>query len=146
MSFPAELDADGKEAPMGAKIHIRAQYGPHAKRLLTDSGAAVALGSEAGTFAPYELLLGALSSCVHSTFESVVEKMQLAYESVEMQVQGEKRDEKIATLQTCHLHVEITGAEDRDKVTKAFEIATRYCSIYNTLSHVASMTWDIVFV
>ena len=58
---------------------------------------------------------------------------------------GRKRDEKVATLETCHIKVKVKGASDKEKVKKAFEVATRYCSVFHTLSKVAEMTWEIDF-
>ncbi|MHC1691563.1 MAG: OsmC family protein [Sphaerochaetaceae bacterium] len=130
---------------MGQKIHIVSHFKTGSGRLVSDSGAMAALGNEAGTFAPYELLLGALSFCLFRTFESLAEKMKVGYEGMDMHINGEKRDEKVATLQTCHIQVTAKGVEDQEKFTKAFETATRYCSIFNTLNHVATMTWDIAF-
>lgn len=131
---------------MGEKIHIVSQFGKHEGRLVTDSGASVALGRTAETFAPYELLLGALSYCLFRTFESLAEKMKLSYEGMDMHIEGVKRDDKIQMLETCHIRVEGKGASDKDLFTKAFETATRYCSVFNTLSKVASMSWEVRFV
>jgi len=118
----------------------------HAGKLVTDSGAAVALGHEASTFAPYELLLGGLSYCLFRTFEDIAAKMQLAYEGVDMHVDGEKREEKVATLEFCKVSLRAKGVTDQEKFKKAFDIATRYCSVYNTISKVATMSWSVEFV
>jgi putative redox protein len=130
---------------MGSKIHIITQYGKHSGKLVTDSGAAVALGYESATFAPYELLLGGLSYCTFRTYESVAEKMQLAYTGMDIHVDGVKGDDKIGMLVTVHLKVIAKGVQDEEKFKKAFDIATRYCSMYNTLGKVATMTWDVTF-
>lgn len=130
---------------MGSKTHIVAHYGVHSGKLVTDSGAAVALGHESGTFAPYELLLGGLSYCLFRTFEDVAKKMQVAYIGVDMHVDGEKRDDKIATLEFCSISLVAKGVEDQEKFKKAFDIATRYCSVYNTISKVATMSWNVEF-
>jgi len=130
---------------MGAKTHIVSQFTQHEGRLVTDSGAMVALGHEADTFAPYELLLGGLSYCLFSTFESIAEKMQLVYAGMDMNITGIKRDDKIATLETCSIKVLAKGAPDQEKFSKAFEISTRYCSVFQTIGKVATMDWEIVF-
>lgn len=131
---------------MGARTHIVSHFGKHDGRLVTDSGASVALGHEAETFAPYELLLGALSYCLFRTFESIAEKMQLGYEGMDMHIEGVKRDDKIGTLETCTINVQARGTADQEKFTKAFEISTRYCSVFNTIGKVAVMDWNIAFV
>jgi putative redox protein len=131
---------------MGSRTHIVSHFGTNSGKLVTDSGAAVALGHEAGTFAPYELLLGGLSYCLFRTFESMVEKMQVTFTGLDMDIEGIKRDEKVATLQTCRIAVTAKGVTDQAKFSKAFEISTRYCSVFQTLSKVATMSWDITYV
>lgn len=130
---------------MGQKTHIVSQFGITEGTLVSDSGATVGLGSANGAFAPYELLLGGLSYCLFSTFVSIAEKMQLAYEGMDMHITGIKRDEKVATLETCSIEVKAKGVEDENKFKKAFEISTRYCSVFQTISKVAKMDWNIDF-
>ncbi len=132
---------------MGESIHITVNYNQQGKTLMTDNGYAIALGYKENTAAPYELLLGALSSCLFSTYESIAKKMQLEYNTVDMDIVGVKRDDKVAMLETVNIKVDVTGVSEQDqaKFTKAFEIGTRYCSVYNTLSKIAEMKWDINF-
>ena len=131
---------------MGKKVHhTLSQFNTIDGQLVTDSGSKVELSSKPGAFAPYELLLGALSYCLYSTFVSIAEKMQLSYEGVDMDITGVKRDEKVATLETCDISVKAKGVEDEQKFAKAFEISTRYCSVFQTLSKVAQMKWDISY-
>ncbi len=130
---------------MGSKTHIVSKFAKHDGRLITDSGASVTLGTRAETFSAYELLLGGLSHCLFSTYESMAEKMQLEYSGMDMNVTGVKRDEKVATLQTVDIEVLAKGVVDQAKFEKAFEISTRYCSIFNTLSQVAKMRWNITY-
>lgn len=130
---------------MGQKIHVVSQFNEHDGHLHTDSGASLELNRNPQGFAPYELLLGSLSYCLFSTFESIAEKMQLTYTGLDMDIKGEKRDEKVATLETCLIIVTAKGVESEEKFKKAFEISTRYCSVFQTLSKVATMNWDISF-
>jgi putative redox protein len=130
---------------MGESIHIVAKYNQHDGTLVTDKGSSVALGHEKDTVAPYELLLGGLSYCLFRTFESIAEKMQLAYSGMDMDVDGVKRDDKIGMLETVTIKVDAKGVKDEGKFKKAFEISTRYCSVFNTLSKIAEMKWDINF-
>ena len=130
---------------MGQNIHIVSQFNKHDGQLRTDSGATLELSRKPHAFAPYELLLGGLSYCLFSTFESISEKMQVSYVGMEMDIKGEKRDEKVATLETCLITVSANGVEDEEKFKKAFEISTRYCSVFQTLSKVATMNWNISF-
>lgn len=135
-----------EERVMKQKIHIVSQFNGSDGQLITDSGATVAMGRSAEKFAPYELLLGGLSYCLYSTFESIAEKMQLVYGAVELDIAGVKRDEKVATLEMVTINVEAKGIEDQEKFNKAVEISTRYCSVFQTISKVAKIDWHISFV
>jgi len=131
---------------MGATTHIVTKYNQHDGTLITDKGFTVALGSQKDSIAPYELLLGGLSYCLFRTFESIAEKMQFEYSSMDMDIVGVKRDDKIGMLETVTIKVEVKGASNEGKFKKAFEIATRYCSVYNTLLKIAEMKWDINYL
>ncbi len=130
---------------MGAKQHVVADFYQDRWRTVNDRGNEIQIGYGEGKSAPYDLLLGALSGCLYATFESILEKMQITVRGTKFDIRGEKRDDKIATLKECHVEVSITGAEDETKARKAFEIATRYCSIYQTLSKIAEMSWNVTF-
>lgn len=105
----------------------------------------LALGVEAGTFEPYDLLFGALASCLYATFLDVAKKKKINFESVHIVVTGEKRTEVPTTLTWVDTKMLVKGAEKEKGLEKAFELATKYCSIYQTLAQVADMTWSIEF-
>lgn len=106
-----------------------------------------AIGGSGESFVPYELLYGALSSCVHATVLGVVQKMKLSYDEVTYDVTGTKRTEIPTFLTDVYFNVIMTGVpEDKQKkMTKAIELGTEYCSIYNTLAKVATMHLKIEF-
>ena len=126
---------------MGDKKHIRADFVPGHYQFSTDKGTAFSLGETA----PYDYLLGALSGCLFYTFEELAEKMRFSWEHISFEVNGEKREEVPTTLKEVHLIITATGVDNQPKFLKAFETATRYCSIYQTLSHVSEMHWDVTF-
>ncbi|MFA5468122.1 MAG: OsmC family protein [Sphaerochaetaceae bacterium] len=128
---------------MGSKTHVIAKYGKSDGRLITDTAASVALGRSSEKFSPYELLLGALSYCLFLTYQSLAEKMQVEHTSVDIDITGVKRDAKVSTLEHVDLLVVAKGVNDEKKFDKAFEIATRYCSVFNTISQVAKIDWKI---
>lgn len=95
---------------------------------------------------PYKLLQAALISCLHSTFLDVIEKKKLGVESVTYYSSGFKRDAIPATIETLHLDVHIKGITNKLAVEKSFDLATKVCSIYNTISHVGTITHTIHFI
>ncbi|MCK9548024.1 MAG: OsmC family protein [Sphaerochaeta sp.] len=122
--------------------HIRADFVPGHWQFVTDRGKSFAI--ESGS-SPYDYLFGALSGCLFSTFADLARKMKVAWEHVSFEIDGEKRSEVPTTLDWVTVKVTATGADDQAKFTKAFETATRYCSIYTTISKVARMEWSVTF-
>jgi len=103
------------------------------------------LGVEQGTFEPYDLLFGALASCLYATFLDVAKKKKINFESAHIVVTGEKRTEVPTVLSWVDTKITIKGAEKEAGLEKAFELATKYCSIYQTIEQVAKMTWSAHF-
>ena len=130
---------------MGSKQHVIANFYETRWRTVNDRGTEIQMGSGEGKSEPYDLFLGALSGCLYSTFEAVLEKMQISVKGTRFDIHSEKRDDKVATLKECHVEVTVIGAENDQKTKKAMEIATRYCSIYNTISQIAEMSWEVSF-
>ena len=48
-------------------------------------------------------------------------------------------------MKTVHLTVTIHGTDKEDAVRKSFDLATKYCSVYQTISHVAEMSYELHF-
>lgn len=107
----------------------------------------VAIGSQEGALLPYELLAGALGSCLYATFLDVVKKMRLDFTSCTLEIEWEKREEVPTTMKTAHIKARIVGADEakKAKYEHAFVLATEYCSIYHTLSQVATLTYEVTF-
>ncbi|MDP3386014.1 MAG: OsmC family protein [Eubacteriales bacterium] len=113
-------------------------------QLITDNHT-IDIGTEKGSLAPYDMLLGALASCYYSTFLDVVNKKKLSFDKVDIIVTGEKREEIPTTLKWVNLDIKILGAASQKGIVKAGEMAAKYCSVYQTISHVADMKWNISF-
>ena len=86
-----------------------------------------------------------LASCLYATFLGILEKKRIEIEGTEIVVEGEKRTEVPTTLKTVHLTVTIRGTDKEDAVRKSFDLATKYCSVYQTISHVAEMSYELHF-
>lgn len=115
---------------------------------LTGGKGHIGIGKGDNVMMPYELLMGALGSCLYATFLDVVKKMRLEYEGCTIDIVWVKREEVPTTLKEAHLKVVLKGC-DRTKENKyehAFQLATEYCSIFVTLSHVADIQWEVSFI
>ncbi len=128
-----------------AILKINTLFKPEFSGELVTSRATVDIGPEEGQVFPYDMLLGALASCFYSTFLDIAEKKRIHYDSVDIEVTGEKRTEIPATLKWVNLKITIKNAEKEKGLIQAAELAGQYCSIYQTLSHVAEMKTQVVF-
>jgi putative redox protein len=114
---------------------------------LTTENGNLRIGMAEGEFLPYPMLMGALGACLYSTFLDIVKKMRLEFDSCILDIQWEKRTETPTTCKFIFIKASINGVDMDKKVrfNKAFELATQYCSIYSTMSHVAEMKWELSF-
>ena len=112
---------------------------------LTAKNGNVKIGSEEGTLEPYDLLLGALGSCLYSTFLDIAVKKRITYDRLEMRITGEKRTEIPATLKWVNVDVTVVNPEKQHGLDQALKLATEYCSVYTTISKVAEMSYTLSF-
>lgn len=115
------------------------------KGILKAKRGSVNIGVEEGTVDPYDMVFGALGSCLYSTFLDIAVKKKIVYDGVKMKVSGEKRTEVPTTLKTVNVEVTVVNPEKEKGLDQAMRLATEYCSVYQTLSHVAEMTYSLNF-
>jgi putative redox protein len=112
---------------------------------MTSPTGTIKLGSQENGMKPYHLLFGALASCFYATFLSVAEKMRLSFSDVDIEVNGVKRDEAIATLSDVKIEMVIYNGLDETKLHKAAELGAKFCSIHETISKVATIDLVVIF-
>ncbi|GAB6107331.1 OsmC family protein [Fusibacter bizertensis] len=108
--------------------------------------AVVKVGGEEGMVAPYDMLLGALGSCLYSTFLDIMRKKKIGFEKLEMVITGEKRTEVPTTLKWVKIEASVFAPEKEIGIDQAFKLSTEYCSVYQTISHVAEMSYEVKIV
>ena len=131
---------------MGSKVHVKVEFaGGFSGTGITDSGYKVKIGPDGAV--PYDLLLLSLVSCLHATFLDILNKKKIDFTSADIEVWGEKREQVPTTLKICELKIGIKGVDlsHRSSVEKSFELATKYCSVYKTVSSVAEIVWEVNF-
>lgn len=128
-----------------SKQRVEVKFGQEFKGELIGPRGTADIGSAEGTVAPYDMLFGALASCLHATFMGIAQKKRIGFEAVDYEVTGEKREAVPTILTWVHVKMTIKGAEKESGLIKAANLAAEYCSIYHTLSQIAEMTLDIVF-
>lgn len=113
--------------------------------LHTQRGAIAKLGSQENGLAPYDMLFAALASCLYATFLGVVEKKRMTFDSVDIEVTGEKRQTIPMMLTWCKVVIKVKNPSKEKGFEQAADLAAEYCSIYQTLSHVADMSVVVEF-
>ena len=103
------------------------------------------IGASEGTLLPYDMLLAALGSCLYATFLEIIEKKRIQFEKVEITIDGDKRDGIPATLNNVHLALTVYGASKETGFDQALKLSTEYCSVYQTISKVAEMSYSLSF-
>lgn len=124
---------------------IEFDYGNKFYGVMHASNVDTKMGSEKGQLAPYDMLYGALSSCLYATFLTIVNKKKLIFDSAKVIVTGEKRDTIPATLKWVNVSFIIKNADNEKQFIRSVELGTKYCSIYQTISKVATMSYDVAF-
>ena len=123
-------------------LKIRTNYTPE-KYTLENERAIVGIGSEPGEFYPYDLLLGALSSCFYYTLYEILEKRKVEIPTMEIIVTGDKRTEVPTTLEWVNLEVIVTGDVNEKQFLRYVDLAGKYCSIHETISKVAKISHEV---
>ena len=125
-------------------LKIKTNYEPEQAILDTDR-ATLRIGSKAGEFAAYDLLLGALSACFYANLNDILEKRKEETSSIEIVVTGEKRTEVPTTLEWVNLEITVTGDVNEKQFLRSVDLAAKYCSVHETISKVAKMTHEVKF-
>ena len=105
----------------------------------------IAIGVNPNEAKPYDLLQGALVSCLHSTLLDILIKKRIEIEGVEYEVKGEKRDDVPTMLQEVVVTATFEAHPKSEQIIKSMELACKYCSVYNTLAQVANMKTEVIF-
>jgi len=107
--------------------------------------AKTAVGDAENGLAPYHMLFGALGSCFYATFLAVAKKMRLTFDEAHIDVGGQKSNPDLKILDQVQMHLVVTNPSDKDKLVKAAQLGTKYCSIHALVSKAADIKLDVEF-
>jgi putative redox protein len=124
---------------MGQNVTAQLEFKKDFKGKLILADGEIGIGLLPNEARPYDLLQGALVSCLHSTLLEILVKKRIEIESVSYRVSGEKRDEIPTTLKSVTIEAEFVTNANAEQIRKSMELASKYCSVYNTLAQVAEM-------
>jgi len=104
------------------------------------NNSAVEIGSSGQK--PYEMAMAGMVSCFYSTFMDIAVKKRLEWESVDVDFSWEKLDAPVAYLKEANINMTVKIIKGKaEHFDKAFELAAKYCSLYQTFSKVADLSW-----
>ena len=127
---------------------VKLKFGNEFKGEMTAKSGVIKIGAEEAMFRPYELLAGALGSCLFATFQEIIVKMRLDFEECNLHIEIEKRETVPTTAKWIMVKVALEGADasKKEKYERAFKLSTEHCSIYQTMSAVAEMNWELEYI
>jgi putative redox protein len=132
-------------AARSAEVHVRWQEGmrfeggaPGRPLILVDGDSAVAIS-------PVELLLLAAASCSAADVVLILEKQRVALQSLEVVMQGTRREEHPRRYTALRLQFTLAGAgADEDKARRAIDLSLeKYCSVVASLAPDIPVTYDV---
>jgi len=127
---------------------VNLKFGNEFEGVMNASKGNLKIGSKEGMLSPYELLAGGLGSCLFATFQEIIEKMRLDFKECNLEVKIDKRDTVPTTAKWILVKATLEGADltKKDKYERAFKLATEHCSIYQTMSCVSEMNWELEYI
>jgi len=103
------------------------------------------LGDQDEGLYPYHLFFGALGSCFYATFVSIALKMRLEYDKAKIEVSGSKNNPNSKIIEVIDMKMTIKNPNDQEKLLKAAELGTKYCSIHELVSRSAQVNLVVEF-
>jgi putative redox protein len=94
---------------------------------------------------PMEAVLHSLAACTMVDVISILEKMRLPIESLEVEIDSERAPDHPKVYTKIHLKFIVTGDLPEKKVQRAIELsANKYCSIGAMLNSTTEITHELV--
>lgn len=103
------------------------------------------LGDQDEGLYPYHLFFGAIGSCFYATFISVALKMRLKFDSAKIEISGGKNNPDSKIIEFVEMKMIIKNSSDKEKLLKAAELGTKYCSIHELVSRSAKVNLIVEF-
>lgn len=120
------------------------------ERLLFEGGASgrpaiLVDGDGAAATSPVELLLLAAATCTASDVVVILQKQRVALRSLDVAVQGTRRETEPRRYTAIHFRFVIAGADaDEAKARRAIDLSLeKYCSVVASLASDIRVTYDV---
>ena len=95
---------------------------------------------------PMELLLMGVAGCSSIDIISILNKQKVSFDSLEIDVDGERDDKPAPSLFTrIHATVRVSGDVKPEKIYRAAHLSfTKYCSVSLTLAATAEISFSVI--
>ena len=95
---------------------------------------------------PMELLLMGVAGCSSIDIISILNKQKVPFDSLEIDVDGERDDKPAPSLFTkIHATVRVSGSVKAEKIYRAAHLSfTKYCSVSLTLAATAKISFSVI--
>jgi putative redox protein len=102
-------------------------------------------GNSVAATSPVELLLVAAATCTAADVVSILVKQRVALQSLDIVVQGTRREEQPRRYTALQFHFTIAGAgADETKARRAIDLSLeKYCSVVASLAPDIAVTYDV---
>jgi putative redox protein len=102
-------------------------------------------GHGAAATSPVELLLFAAATCTGTDVVSILEKQRVALRTLEISVQGTRREEHPRRYTSIRFHFIVAGAgADETKARRAIDLSIeKYCSVLASLAPDIDVAYDL---
>lgn len=132
-------------AARGAEVHVRWLEGMHFDGGAPGRPAILVDGDSVAAASPVELLLLAAATCSAADVVSILEKQRVALKSVEVAMQGTRREEHPRRFTALGFTFTIAGAGlDEAKARRAIDLSLeKYCSVVASLAPDIPVTYDV---
>jgi len=105
----------------------------------------IKVGNAEGGMYPYHMFFGALGACFYSTFLDIALKMRLTFDQANIEVSGEKVNPDAKTIEKVLIKLTVKNPSNENRIQRAAELGTQYCSIHRTISAVADIKLEVLF-
>jgi len=91
-------------------------------------------------------VLTALGGCTSMDVVSLLKKMQMPFDALAVEVEGEAREEHPQVYTRIHIRYILQGNQlDRDKIDKAIALSLdKYCAVHAMLSKSVAISHEVV--
>lgn len=123
------------------KVNLKTTKNLNSYLAKNEAGHSIELSGEKNGVSPMESLLAAVAGCSTVDIAMILGKMKQDVQSIEVEVEGNRKEESPRYFTDIHLHYIIRGTMKEKKVDQAIQSSLeKYCSVSKMLETKAAIT------